>query len=158
MFTFLFINKWGLLITIVLQKKIYLDIFKWSVSIKLNAWIYSVQWFLKYLYLIYVIGSSEADKVSREIPKQAPQCPDDGWGQAGTVSYCMFLSFNFSLNLKVFKSKGTAYINKYIVNYKWVSKQASFHRLSMCLKFWLEHKKLKLFATFVFWPFRKCLM
>lgn len=38
-----------------------------------------------------VAGSTKADKVSREVTKQASQCPDDGRRQAGTVSTCMFM-------------------------------------------------------------------
>lgn len=43
------------------------------------------------LSLSHLTGSSEADQIPREVTKQTPQRPDDGRGQAGSVSTCMSL-------------------------------------------------------------------
>lgn len=37
-----------------------------------------------------LVGPPEADQISREVPEQTSQCPDDGRGQAGSVSACMY--------------------------------------------------------------------
>lgn len=44
--------------------------------------------------LFVLTGSPEADKISREVTEQTPQRPDDGGGQASSVSTCTSLRTN----------------------------------------------------------------